>query len=572
MVTENTNKPATSVNYRKNINKNFLLPIMELLFLILVIGWQARAQDMVFTPEDTGQAGGKSAAAKAAPAEGPPSEAMTAGLRLYQQKAFREASVQFQRVVEGATTDAEANKQKAQFFLGKSLFHLKFYQSALGVFEEIVQMGESHLYFRPTLEWLAQLSRVLPEPAGIIGLTGQYGDTPEVLSEFNTPERKETYNELLYLMGRYWYNQNEFEKARAFLSAVEPGSKYYVHSLFFVGVTYVRERQASPAIKAFKQIVDKYKDTPRIFLSAEEERFLDLAWLSMARIYYSTEHWDSALEAWGNVPMTSEYWLDSLFEESWAYFQVGDDPKIQGYQKALGNIHTLNSPYFIDRFYPESLVLKSVIYFSNCWFEEANETVTAFSNEYQPLKDELQKEMAKYDDNVKFFEFLKAVAEKRAQNLSPRVMKVLNVAMGDRTLLRNLEYVKLLEKEEERLSKMPPEFRNASIGIRILQDIAAAKSVAIDNAGNLAKSRFERLISELQDLLNQAMGIQIEILNAIRGSLKQELMNEMEITAPTQKAAKPKTDSEHHIWPFQGEYWRDELGYYRQVIVSRCGR
>lgn len=544
-----------------------LFPAMLILF-----SFNLGAQDMVFTPDMTEEEGTGEAAAPPPPAEGPPSEAMAAGLRLYQQKAFREASVQFQRVVEGATTDAEANKQKAQFFLGKSLFHLKFYQSALAVFEEIVQMGEAHLYFRPVLEWLAQLSRVLPEPAGIIGLTGLYGDTPEVLADFNTPERKETYNELLYLMGRYWYNQKEFARARVFLQAVEKGAKYHVHSLFFVGVTYVRERQASPAVKSFRKIVDKFKGTPRIFLSAEEERYLDLAWLCLARIYYSTEHWDSALESWSNVPMTSEYWLDALFEESWAYFQVGDDPKIQGYQKALGNIHTLNSPYFVNRFYPESLVLKSVIYFSNCWYEESNATVESFQQEYQPVKDELQEEMKKYDDNVKFFEFLRAVSEKRAKGLSPRVMKILNVALGDRTLLRSLEYVKLLEKEEARLSKMPPEFRNASIGIRILQDIAAAKSVAVDNAGNLARSRFERLLGELQDLLNQSTAIQIEILNAIRGELKQEIVNELEITAPTEKAAKPKVDSEHHIWPFQGEYWRDELGFYRQVIVSKCGR
>ena len=25
------------------------------------------------------------------------------------------------------------------------------------------------------------------------------------------------------------------------------------------------------------------------------------------------------------------------------------------------------------------------------------------------------------------------------------------------------------------------------------------------------------------------------------------------------------------IWPFDGEYWRDELGYYRQVVHSSCG-
>ena len=31
-------------------------------------------------------------------------------------------------------------------------------------------------------------------------------------------------------------------------------------------------------------------------------------------------------------------------------------------------------------------------------------------------------------------------------------------------------------------------------------------------------------------------------------------------------------DEEHVIWPFDGEYWRDELGFYRQVVSSKCGR
>jgi hypothetical protein len=26
------------------------------------------------------------------------------------------------------------------------------------------------------------------------------------------------------------------------------------------------------------------------------------------------------------------------------------------------------------------------------------------------------------------------------------------------------------------------------------------------------------------------------------------------------------------LWPFNGEYWRDELGFYRQVVESACGR
>ena len=33
-----------------------------------------------------------------------------------------------------------------------------------------------------------------------------------------------------------------------------------------------------------------------------------------------------------------------------------------------------------------------------------------------------------------------------------------------------------------------------------------------------------------------------------------------------------RADDEHVIWPFVGEYWRDELGYYRVKIRNKCQR
>ena len=87
---------------------------------------------------------------------------------------------------------------------------------------------------------------------------------------------------------------------------------------------------------------------------------------------------------------------------------------------------------------------------------------------------------------------------------------------------------------------MPRAFQNSGVGARILQDIAAARSVAVDNTGNLAKSRYERLLGELLDLLNQATRIQIEILNAMRGQLNQEIANEQSLTAQAVERATGK--------------------------------
>lgn len=539
--------------------------------LVICLSASANAQDMVFTASDTGEA-----AEPPPPPSGPPSEALANALRLYQQESYAQAAVQFQRIVQKETRDEPANVQKAQFFLGKCFYHMKLYQAALGVFEEIAMMSTGHLYFQTTLQWLAQLARELPEPAGIIGLVGRYGDSITVLQEFNQSETVDLYNELLYLMGRHWYQKGEFAKARDFFLEIDRNNDLFVPAVFFVGITHVRERRAQPASKAFLSIINKYDG--KLFLSDEEERFLNLAWLSLARIYYSTKHFESAMEAWSKVPQSSEYYLDALFEESWAFFQVDE------LDRALGNIHTINSPYFADAFYPESIVLKAVIYFGMCMFEDAQHTVDEFRKEYEPLQADLQKMLQKFKDNKAFYDFLIKIREmdtgSRASKdgegdtgaFSEEIMNVVRGALGDRTLLKNLEYVELLNEEEDKLKKLPGVFVNSAAGIRIQQDINTAKTVAIDNTGNLVRSRYERLLAEIHDFLNQGTRVEIEILKALRGELDMEIAAEGEVTGPTVDEAKIASDSEHQLWPFKGEFWRDELGYYRQPITNRCGR
>ena len=38
----------------------------------------------------------------------------------------------------------------------------------------------------------------------------------------------------------------------------------------------------------------------------------------------------------------------------------------------------------------------------------------------------------------------------------------------------------------------------------------------------------------------------------------------------TSRSTDIRADDEHVIWPFIGEYWRDELGYYRVKILNKC--
>lgn len=544
------------------------LVVFVLAASVLSIATRSHAQDMVFTVEETGQP-------PAPPAEGPPSEALANALRLYQQEQYLESAVQFQRVVEGETQDAPANVQKAQFFLGKALYHLRFYQSALVIFDEITQQGHAHNYFGETLQWLAQLATQLPEPAGIIERVGRYG--VDQLDQFNTAQSAGLYNHLIYLMGRYKYQQLEFDEAISLFQRVDRQSDHYVYARFFEGISHVRLRRAQPAIQAFRAIIEAIDEG--VEGVEDTQRMRDLAWLSLARVYYTASNrtdpdtgerqidgrlLGNAVEAWNRIDTGSEYWLDALFEESWAFFLADE------YARALGNIHTLYSPYFDDAYYPEALVLKAVVFFSACQIQNAEAMIAQFHERYDPVNAELQATLAQFQDNQQFFEFLQRVRSGEA-DLSPRIRAIVASSLSDRTLLRHLEYVRLLDSEEARLNQAPGEFKNSSLGGRILQDILVAKSFAIDQTGDLARGRYNRLIDDLNELMTQVDTIELEIATYQRGQLSQE-MREQQTEVSRQGGLNVEVDEEHQIWPFDGEYWRDELGFYRQQVTSQCGR
>ena len=137
--------------------------------------------------------------------------------------------------------------------------------------------------------------------------------------------------------------------------------------------------------------------------------------------------------------------------------------------------------------------------------------------------------------------------------------------------MRSLQYVHLLEEENERFEKAPASFKDAKVADIVKDSIHDARELAIRNAGDLARGRYERNLADLNEQLRNGQKILIDITAAQRNTLDQVIQGS-QTTVEESKANIVKPDDEHVIWPFNGEYWRDELGFYRQTITSKCGR
>ncbi len=516
------------------------------------------------------------------PQAGQMTEQAAQAKRLFDSEKWEAAALALDRVRKGETGDDEGNKQIAQYELAIALYRMKFFQAAYAIFSEIADKP-NHLKFNETLLWLSKLATDLPEPADIVERVGKYND--DQIAKFNNPNQRDLYWQLNYLLGRYKYRNRQYEDALRLFGKVNRQSKYYVQSQFFTGISNVQLRKSVPAVKAFQKIVQAIDEGAEGV--DDEARMRDLAFLSMARTYYSAsvrldennapsidaQKLSAAVKFWNKIDETSEYWLDGLFEESWAYFMAGD------YPHALGNIHTIQAPYFPNSYYPEAEVLRAVIYFANCQYDDATVIVAKFQQKYQPIYDDLNKVLTRFkgeNQEEPFFKFLKQVREDQEKgtnkaNLSANIRPIVELALSDRQLLRNIEYVHVLDVEATRFKHAKHDFQESNLGADVKDALQLARDLAVRNAGELARQRYQRNLDELNEHLRDSAKILIDITAAQRNQLDQAIQGS-QVTQAESKANIVKPDEEHVIWPFNGEYWRDELGFYRQSITSKCGR
>jgi tetratricopeptide (TPR) repeat protein len=493
-----------------------------------------------------------------------PSKVLERAFKLYDGGDYSSSSIELSKVVEGESGDTEPNKQKAEFWMGKALYNLKFYSASLSYFDRIVQKGPSHAYYNATLKWLASLSRQLRDPTAILEKIGKYNR-----AELDQPALEKVRDELYFLLGKYYYQKGQFKEAVELFQAIPSSSAdFYVQAKLFEGATYVRQYQAKPAVEAFKEVLRTAAESqdPQI------QTYQDIANLSLARTFYSTGQFELAVKYFDRVSQDAFDWANSLFESSWANFMLKD----KGYSKALGNIHTIQAPYFDEYIKPESvaegLTVKATIYFYNCQYDRAEEAIGDFNAIYPDVFQELKKLITGTQDNGDLYEIAVKI-RKQTSGLPEQVERAARGVLGDLTLARKFDYVRELDTELKLYDKSDATWKSTNIAQNVFADLTLQRSLAVNEAGDLARRRIKRLTEELSQLVKRVIKIEYEILAGQKGELEEEVKQEQQVihSGGLHRAEEIRADDEHVIWPFNGEYWRDELGYYRVKIRNKCG-
>jgi tetratricopeptide (TPR) repeat protein len=543
-----------SFHRARTMSKRVLSCLVVITALQFALVSTSRAQGtMSFGTEDVAQ--------PAAPQDaGPYDEFLAEGKKLYDAGKYDEASLMFYKIVSATEPAAEVVRPEAQYELGKALLRLELYQGALSYFGRIVDIGDTHPFYLPALRGLVLLTDAIPGDPALMDRLAVYSSYfPQ-----NVPEKYR--DQFAYLVGRHLYQQMRTDEALRLLTAVSERSPYYAPSRYIAAITHVANYRAEPAVEQFKEVLRYLEGRDAAGeLSPKERELLELTTLGMARTFYSTGDYGTSLKYYSQIDRDSERWPQALFESSWAFFQTDD------YNKALGNLHSLNSPFFSDAYFPEGPILSAVIYFYNCKYPRVRSVLSDFDYYYAPLKDDVQAVIAQYQDPTQMYDWIRKLQNGEV-DFDPRVYQILDAALNDAEVSRTFELVEVIEKETEKIETMPDAWKSSPLGVSLVQESQLALSFARNNAGTLASQRLERVVRELDELIRQKEEIKFEVARAEQGQIQADIRAGMNVVENVTRAPEIEVTDEQLYWTFDGEYWRDELGAYVFNMNSECSR
>jgi tetratricopeptide (TPR) repeat protein len=505
---------------------------------------------------------------------------LDAAKKLLADKEWEAAALAFDAIVRDPQL-AEVHDE-ARFRLAVALAQAGFFHSALARFDDVLSLGaQGSRFFANSLEWIFYLGRRTANESVILSRVARFAGEPV------PPGAQDKFR---YLLARYNYerglalaeagqaaeSRQAYAEARRIAStvrgetpAVPMGGEEGVaaadgnlpaRARFVEALVLYAQGDSQAAVEAFKDVV-RLTNPRRAKLP--DPRLRELAFLELGRIHYEYRQNRYAIFYYQRMPWGGPSWLEGLWESSYAYYRIGD------YEKALGNLITLHSPYFGDEYFPESHILKAIIYYENCRYPEARGILERFNADYEPVFGELER-LTGSTAPQGLFDLLDAVRKGRAQS-GPALRKVSKAVFTDRNIERLDASIGEVEGEIDRkLPQSRDPFRGSALAQDLKRRLEGERARLVAEATARARQKLEYERDALRELLQQALRIQIEVSRQEREALEMALTSggKGEVVRPYKFSA--AVSDEHQFWPYEGEFWRDELGTYAYTLTKGC--
>ncbi|MBS2029153.1 MAG: adventurous gliding motility protein GltC [Deltaproteobacteria bacterium] len=461
---------------------------------------------------------------------------------------------------------------EARYLLAKTLYRMGLYHSALAQFNLVLATGPQSKFFKTSLEWLFYIAHKTVNEEIVLDTVAKYANyefPPKFQSEFHYLLAKYHFErgKALLEAGRQQEGQNELDQSNRLVLAFNKSDPFYGKAKYIEGLIQFDLGKEPVALEAFKEVVRA--NNPKSG-QPYDEKLRELGFMQLARTHYGNKQNRYAIYYFEKIPAGSDQWLESLFEASWAHFRIGQ------YEKALGNMITLQAPFFRDEYFPEALILKAVIYYENCRYKESRAILDDFEKIYGPVHDQLDKITkdgeASNADAQHYFDILEDIEKKMSDGTNNDVVlgRVLKLALTDRDLKSTNDSILETEHEMDSLSKQKDVFKFSDLSKELGDGLKKERQQLIQRAGLIAKAKLQHELQYLKELLSQGLRIQFETTTKEKELIESSLTGGGKKEGLSTVQDKRRIADEEEMWPYEGEYWRDELGTYEYTLTKSC--
>lgn len=446
----------------------------------------------------------------------------------------------------------DSEKARVKYLLGLSLMELKLNQAAAFQFVEAIRIGNES-WTKPSIEKLLIVTDRLGDET-LLNFAIQRVDINKIPA---------SNREMLYFrLGEVKYKTGFPKEAIGFFNKVTSKSRYYYSALYNMGLAQAESNQTDAALQSFN----------RLLSSRSASRVTDTnkvsAQMAIARVYYQKQDWNKAIEAYAKVPRDHVLWHQALFEKTWAMLRAAR------FRSTLSNFQSLHSSYYEDFYLPETLLLRAIVYLYICQYDEMEKVLSLYEGQYNPALKKVTAFLQNKDPEIYFQEIYKTfLMKKNSENKKQLTIpyNILKNIAEEGDVRRTYAYLRKINDEKKSIEENS-QLRGSGVGnyaTRIISNrINSTKAVI----GELTKKHLLEIKADITDLNEQSSFIRYEMINGRKETIKKKLAGKGVIVKDIESAQDRSfyIQNGYEFYPFQGEYWLDEIGNYHYIGKQSC--
>jgi hypothetical protein len=485
--------------------------------------------------------------------------------RLIEERRWIEAALLLQRIIDDESTHSLAETEHASLRLVTALRQLGF-PSASFALVSLIASQPQHSMRDAALSELALLVAELPEASEAAERLTLYS-AKSIADRLDVPATRPLYWRVNYRMGRYLYRAGKLAEAVKRLGYVDAKSADYAAAQYLIAMCRVEQRQSAAAIRSLERAERALAGS-----GSRGAALTDLTRLGLGRLHYAngfrplargelavnTRNLGLASEYFGRVDVAGPHATEALVEQAWAWFVLG-----QG-ERALGNLRTLEAPRYAQAFVPDIDLLRAAVHWDHCDRSGAAYVLAAQRKRALLALQASERVLERYSGKNQEQPFLRFAREVRANRsgLDKEADRIARSALKAREIDGHLAYLDFVDAERMRYRKASPSFRASALGLRIEDTLNLARDLAERSAGSAALARYADSVGELRSTARRAQRL-LERPELAKVALRPPASDIVSVVV--------YDGEEHVLWPFDGEYWSDELGSYREHVATTCG-